>query len=207
MTKDQVLPKPTPLSNLLIGPELAAHTQQLASSLNAKISTLNNTLHETEQAYRDARKFDLLELDKLDAQLPERYKRLGPQERRALADKEGIVLYSDKPTQDKGYAERERAKDSYGGWSKEVVALDVERRRIKAEIDGYNKLAAAFTTALRAPKIIDPSTLDLQNQKVLGVYEGQAFYPRGHPELTSTDIRLLTEYLKVKPAIEFELEK
>ena len=205
MTK--VLPKPTPLSNLLIGPELAAHTAQLASSLNAKISTLNTTLHETEQAYRDARKFDLLELDKLDAQLPERYKRLGPQERRALADKEGIVLYSDKPTQDKGYAERERAKDTYGGWSAEVVALDQERRRIKSEIETLSKLSAAFAAALRAPNIIDATDLDLQDPRVLEVYQGASFHPRGHPELTSTDIRLLTEYLKVNPAIEFELEK
>jgi hypothetical protein len=201
MTK--VLPKPTPLSNLLIGPDLAAHTAQLSSTINVKLSELNTTLHETEQAYKDARMFDILELDKADKAIPEYIKKLTPEERQ----KQGIRLFSENATLPKDYNDRERAKDMYGGWSADVVALDKERRRIKAELDGYNKLSAAFTTALRASTIIDATELDLQDQRVLAAYEGSSFYPRGHRELESADIRLVVEYLRVKPQIEFELEK
>jgi hypothetical protein len=147
--------------------------------------------------------FDILELDKADKAIPEYIKKLTPEERQ----KQGIRLFSENATLPKDYNDRERAKDMYGGWSADVVALDKERRRIKAELDGYNKLSAAFTTALRASTIIDATELDLQDQRVLAAYEGSSFYPRGHRELESADIRLVVEYLRVKPQIEFELEK
>jgi|GEM_PF-3946940 hypothetical protein len=200
MTK---LPHPTPLNNLFIGPELAAHTAQLSSKISAKISELNNTLHDTDEAYKTARMFDNLKLDEMEASLPDRYLRLSPEERLALAQKEGIKLHNLNPKRDANYTERERLKDLHGGWGKDVVALANEKKRIESERDELSKLAAAFTTALRAPLIINATDLDLKDQKILAVYEGSPFHPHGHQELTSADIRLVVEYLKVK--IDFEL--
>jgi hypothetical protein len=202
MTK---LPHPTPLNNLFIGPELAAHTAQLSSKITSKISELNNTLHDTDEAYKTARMFDNLKLDEMEASLPERYLRLTPEERVALAQKEGIKLHNLNPKRDANYTERERLKDLHGGWGKDVVALANEKKRIESERDEYSKLAAAFTAALRAPRIVDATGLDLQDSRILAIYEGNPFWPQNRRDLKSTDPRLALELIKAK--IEIDVEK
>ena len=100
--------------------------------------------------------------------------------------------------------ERARLLDLRGGWSTTVVDLDVERRKIKADADSRGPLTDAFAEAVRAPAIIDAATLDLQDPRVLAIYQGATFFPTGKPELKSADPRLALSLMRANIVIEIE---
>ena len=100
--------------------------------------------------------------------------------------------------------ERARLLDLRGGWSTTVCDLDQERRKIKTELDARTPLTDAFAEAVRAPAIIDAATLDLQDPRVLAIYQGATFFPTGKPELKSADPRLALSLMRANIVIEIE---